>query len=81
MEGLAAEHHDLIFFTGDATEDWLLKKAGIDKAKALITALPEDADNVFIVLTARSLNNKIRIISRASKQSSIQKLKRQAPTM
>ena len=76
MEGLAAENQNLIFFTGDATEDWLLKKAGIDKAKALITALPEDADNVFIVLTARSLNNNIRIISRASKQSSIQKLKK-----
>ena len=76
MEGLAAENQNLIFFTGDATEDWVLKKAGIDKAKALITALPEDADNVFIVLTARSLNNNIRIISRASKQSSIQKLKK-----
>jgi voltage-gated potassium channel len=76
MERLAAENHGLIFFTGDATEDWVLKKAGIDKAKALITALPEDADNVFIVLTARSLNNNIRIISRASKQSSIQKLKK-----
>lgn len=76
MEQLASDHHDLIFFTGDATEDWLLKKAGIDKAKALITALPEDADNVFIVLTARSINNNIRIISRASKNSSIQKLKK-----
>jgi voltage-gated potassium channel len=76
MERFAAENHDLIFFTGDATEDWVLKQAGIDKAKALITALPEDADNVFIVLTARSLNNNIRIISRASKQSSIQKLKK-----
>lgn len=76
MEQFAAENHDLIFFTGDATEDWVLKKAGIDKAKALITALPEDADNVFIVLTARSINNNIRIISRASKQSSIQKLKK-----
>jgi len=76
MEGLSADNQDLIFFTGDATEDWVLKKAGIDKAQALITALPEDADNVFIVLTARSLNNNIRIISRASKQSSIQKLKK-----
>ena len=76
MEQLTNDNHDLIFFTGDATEDWVLKKAGIDKAKALITALPEDADNVFIVLTARSLNNNIRIISRASKQSSIQNLKK-----
>jgi len=76
MEHLSSDHHDLIFFTGDATEDWVLKKAGIDRAKALITALPDDADNVFIVLTARSINSNIRIISRASKQSSIQKLKK-----
>jgi voltage-gated potassium channel len=76
MEQLALEHPDLIFFTGDATEDWVLKQAGIDRAKALITALPDDADNVFIVLTARSINNNIRIISRASKHSSIIKLKK-----
>src|SRR5262249_32843903 len=76
MEHIAADDHNLIFFTGDATEDWVLKKAGIDKARALITALPEDADNVFIVLTARSINSKIRIISRASKNGSIQKLKK-----
>jgi len=76
MEQLANDRHDLIFFTGDATEDWVLKKAGIDRAQALITALPDDADNVFIVLTARSINNNIRIISRASKHSSIQKLKK-----
>jgi len=76
MEQISSDHHGLIFFTGDATEDWVLKKAGIDKAKALITALPDDADNVFIVLTARAINNNIRIISRASKQSSIQKLKK-----
>jgi len=76
MEHIAVDNHDLIFFTGDATEDWVLKKAGIDKAKALITALPDDADNVFIVLTARSINSNIRIISRASKNGSIQKLKK-----
>lgn len=76
MEHFSAEHHGLIFFTGDATEDWVLKKAGIDKAKALITALPDDADNVFIVLSARSVNNSIHIISRASNQSSVQKLKK-----
>ena len=76
IERYAIDHPDLIFFTGDATEDWVLKQAGIERAKALITALPEDADNVFIVLTARSINNSIRIISRASNHSSIQKLKK-----
>jgi len=74
--GQLANDQGLIFFTGDATEDWVLKQAGIERAKALITALPEDADNVFIVLTARSINSNIQIISRASKQSSIQKLKK-----
>src|SRR6185503_11088650 len=44
------------------------------RAKALITALPTDADNVFIVLTARSLNPTIRIISRASNIASQPKL-------
>src|SRR5205814_132769 len=76
MEKISNDHNDLIFLLGDATEDEVLKKAGIEKAKALITALPDDADNVFIVLSARSLNNNIRIISRASDHSSVLKLKK-----
>ena len=50
----------------DATQDEILKQAGIDKAGALVTTLPEDADNVFVVLTARELNPRLKIISRAS---------------
>src|SRR6185503_15113407 len=46
----------LVYLIGDGTDDDLLKEAGIDKAIALITALPVDADNVFIVLSARTLN-------------------------
>jgi voltage-gated potassium channel len=57
---------DLNYIIGDATDDEVLKSAGIDRATALITALPVDADNVFIVLSARALNAKIQIISRAS---------------
>jgi voltage-gated potassium channel len=57
------------------------KKAGIERASSLICSLPTDADNVFIVLSARALNNNLRIISRASKASSIQKLKKLEPTM
>lgn len=60
---------------GDATLDEVLLKAGIDKARNLITALPSDADNLFVVLTASQLNKKIRIISRASSETSYQKLK------
>ena len=76
LERISNDSPSLIFLLGDATEDEVLKRAGIDKAIALITALPDDADNVFIVLSARALNNNIRIISRASKHSSILKLKK-----
>lgn len=65
---------DLVL-TGDATQDEMLMKAGILRASALITTLPEDADNVFIVLTARNLNSKLNIISRASDDGSDTKLK------
>lgn len=67
---------ELVYLVGDGTDDDLLKKAGIDKAIALITALPVDADNVFIVLSARGLNQKLQIISRASDESSFPKLRK-----
>lgn len=60
---------------GNATVDENLIKAGIHKAKALITTLPSDADNLFVVLSARELNPNLKIISRASKQTSVKKLR------
>ena len=60
---------------GNATHDELLTKSGIENAEALITTLPSDADNLFVVLTARELNKNLKIISRASKPSSVKKLK------
>ncbi len=66
----------LIYIKGDATDDALLVQAGIDRAKGLICALPTDADNVFVVLSARALNPKIQIISRSAQASSIAKLKK-----
>ncbi|MBC7694941.1 MAG: potassium channel protein [Burkholderiales bacterium] len=65
---------DLVI-TGDSTQDDILIKAGILRATALITTLPADADNLFIVLTARNLNKKLTIISRASEDNSDTKLK------
>lgn len=59
----------------DATRDETLLEAGITKAAALITTLPEDADNLFVVLTARELNPELKIISRASNDSTVKKLK------
>ncbi|MBI9036659.1 MAG: NAD-binding protein [Bacteroidales bacterium] len=63
------------FIEGDATEDEILLKAAIQRAEALITTLPIDADNLFVVLSARSLNPKIKIVSRASNISSEKKLR------
>jgi len=66
----------LVYIHADATDDDALIRAGIQKARALIITLPADADNVFIVLSARSLNPQLQIISRASQQSSEPKLKK-----
>jgi voltage-gated potassium channel len=64
-----------IFLLGDASEDEVLMHAGIEKASTLICALPKDADNLFIVLSARQLNKKLKIISRATEETSYKKLK------
>ncbi|PTX63425.1 voltage-gated potassium channel [Kordia periserrulae] len=69
------ENSDLFFVEGNASEDEVLETAGIHNAKCLITALPSDADNLFVVLSARQINNKLLIISRASHESSYKKLK------
>lgn len=61
---------------GDATEDEVLKSAGISKASSIITTLPNDANNVFITLTAKELNPNINIIARASDENSEKKLLR-----
>ncbi|MEQ6123316.1 potassium channel protein [Pseudotenacibaculum sp. MALMAid0570] len=70
-----AEEKGIYNVQGDATTDEVLKRAGIEKAANLITALPSDADNLFVVLTARQLNSNCKIISRASNESSYDKLK------
>lgn len=63
------------FIEGDATDDEVLIKAGIRSASSLITTLPNDADNLYVVLTARSLKHDLKIISRASSESSDKKLR------
>lgn len=73
-ETISHRYKDLVL-SGDSTQDEVLLKAGILRAKALITTLPIDADNMFIVLTARNLNPKLTIISRASDDGSDIKIK------
>ncbi|SET43952.1 potassium channel family protein [Hymenobacter actinosclerus] len=70
------EHGPMAVVRGDATLDESLRAAGIERARALITALPKDADNVFVTLTARELAPGITIVARASLKSSETKLLR-----
>ena len=64
------------YLIGDATEEETLSKAGIERARALIAAVPKDSTNVFISLTARELNRSIKIIARATQVTTESKLKR-----
>ncbi len=74
------EDPNLLYLQGDATNEDVLRAAGIDHAKALIATTPNDADNVFVVLTARSMNPTLTIISRASEPGSDTKLRRAGAT-
>ena len=65
---------EILFIEGDANEDEILIEAGIERAQYLITAVPDDAENLFIVLSARQLNKDLFIISRASQVTSLTKL-------
>jgi len=69
------EDDNIPFVLGNANEDEVLLQAGIGKASTLISALPNDADNLFVVLSARQINKTMNIISRASQETSYKKLK------
>ncbi|WP_299679629.1 potassium channel protein [uncultured Dokdonia sp.] len=69
------EDADTLFVNGNANEDETLLKAGVARASTLISALPDDADNLFVVLSARQLNQQLKIISRAEYETSQKKLK------
>lgn len=64
-----------LFILGNAIEDEILLKAGIERASTLICATPSDADNLFVVLSARQMNKNLKIISRASEETSYKKMK------
>jgi len=61
---------------GDATDDDVLRKAGVERARALVTAAASDADNLFITLSARLLNDKLLIVARAEGEGADVKLRR-----
>ncbi|ODG96653.1 potassium channel protein [Nostoc sp. KVJ20] len=63
-------------YQGDATLDDTLLKVGIERAICIVAALPSDAENLYIVLSAKTLNTGIRVIARASTEEALQKLRR-----
>jgi len=74
IESIRREEGKILYIGDDATQDEVLIRAGVKRANALISALPDDSDNVFTVLTARQLNPKVNIISRAKLPRSQKKL-------
>jgi voltage-gated potassium channel len=75
-ENIPIERQDMLIFEGDATKDETLKEMGIERAKGLISVLPTDAENLFVVLSARELNPNLFIVARAGEEGSEQKLLR-----
>lgn len=69
------ENEKILYVQGDATEDKVLSNAGVERARALITAMASDSDNLFVVITAREMNPNLTIISRASALTNDKKLK------
>lgn len=72
VEGLVVE--------GDATEDDVLRRAGIDRARTLVAALDADADNLYVTLSARQARPDLFIVARARMESAEAKLLQPAPT-
>lgn len=65
---LARLPHEWLSITGDSTQETILRQAGISRAAGLVAATTTDATNIYIVLTARSLNPNLKIIARASEE-------------
>jgi voltage-gated potassium channel len=74
LDGFSMPHG--IALRGDATSDDVLRKAGVDRARGLVTAAASDADNLFITMSARFLNEKLLIVARAEGEDAEKKLLR-----
>jgi voltage-gated potassium channel len=72
VAGLIEE--DVLVLVRDATLEETLRDAGVEHARALAACLPDDADNVYVVLTARGLNNDLHIVARAVEEQAEPKL-------
>jgi voltage-gated potassium channel len=67
---------NVLFIEGDASDERVLQEAGVERAKGLISVAPSDADNTFIVLTAKGINPKLFVVARSIKTEDEPKLRR-----
>jgi len=70
------QEEDFVYFRGDATHDKCLIGAGIKRARGIVCVLPSDAQNLYVILTAKELNPNIWILSRSEEESSEHRLLR-----
>jgi len=73
-QNLEKEAGEVLHIEGDPTDDEVLKKSQVEKAKGLIACLSSDTDNVFVTLSARALNPKLKIVAQASGEISESKM-------
>jgi voltage-gated potassium channel len=73
---LEAREEGFLVVEGDATSDEVLTEAGIMRAKRLVTLLPKDSDNLYVVLTSRELNPNLFLLSRTEDEAGEKRLKR-----
>jgi voltage-gated potassium channel len=71
----AAEEEDVLFIEGNATDDEDLRSAGIERARGLVAASDDDADNLYIALSARAVKPDLLIVARASNEEASKKLR------
>ncbi len=78
LERVSRENLDgkMLFVVGDATNDAVLSAAGVDRARGVVAALTEDKDNLFVTLSARSMNGKARIVAKVIEPESQAKMVR-----
>lgn len=70
------QEEGFIYCKGDATQDKILIEAGIKRAKGIVCVLPTDAENLYVILTAKELNHEIYILSRSEEEESEHRLLR-----
>jgi voltage-gated potassium channel len=74
LEGIDKSGH--VYLAGSAAEDEVLQQAGISKAMALVSTLPDDSENVYLALSAKQMNPELFVIARADTPEAEKKLKR-----